>query len=76
MILNYTEISEENGTILALDQEKTYNKIRHDYLWKTLEALNLPPPFIQTIKVLYRNTHIRIVINSMLSEPFRVKRRV
>jgi len=49
-ILNYADVTNENRVILALDQEKVYDKIRHDYLWKTLEAFNLPQPFIQTIK--------------------------
>ena len=48
-ILNYAEVTEEDGAILALDQEKVYDKIRHDYLWKTLEAFHLPPPFIRII---------------------------
>jgi len=72
-ILNYVEVSEENGSILALDQEKVYDKIRHNYLWKTLEAFNLPPPFINMIKALYQNAHTRVAINRVLSEPFRVK---
>lgn len=29
---------EENGAIVALDQEKAYDKIRHDYLWSTQNA--------------------------------------
>jgi len=37
-ILNYTEVTKENSAIIVLDQEKAYDKIRHDYLWKTLEA--------------------------------------
>jgi len=52
-ILNYAEATDENGAILALDQEKAYDKIRHDYLWATLEAFNIPQPFIQTVKALY-----------------------
>ena len=72
-ILNYAEASEENRSILALDQEKAYNKIRHDYLWKTLEAFNLPAPFIRTIKVLYQNAQTRVAINGVLSEPFQVR---
>jgi len=31
-IINYAEITEEAGAIIALDQEKAYNKIKHDYL--------------------------------------------
>ena len=73
-ILNYTEVSDENGSILALDQEKAYNKIKHDYLWKMLEAFNLPAPFIKTIKALYLNAQTQVAINGILSEPFQVKR--
>ncbi len=75
-ILNYAEVTEENGAILALDQEKVYDKIRHDYLWKTLEAFNLPHPFIKTVRSLYQNAYTQVAINGMLSEPYRVKRGV
>ena len=30
--------AEKNGLLIALDQEKAYNKICHDYLDKTLEV--------------------------------------
>ena len=73
-IINYAEITEENGAIVALDQEKAYNKIRHDYLWKTLEAFNLPETFIKTIRELYRNATTRVAINGILSKPFHVQR--
>jgi len=72
-ILNYTEISEENGAIVALDQEKAYNKIRHNYLWKTLEAFCLPLPFIRTVQALYQNTHTKVAINGVFSEMFKVQ---
>lgn len=55
-ILSYTKIMEKNGTILVLDQEKVYNKIKHDYLWKMLEVFNLPAPFIKTIKTLIQES--------------------
>ncbi len=31
-IINYAEIAGKDGAIIALDQEKAYNKIWHDYL--------------------------------------------
>jgi hypothetical protein len=31
-ILSYTEAMEEDGAIIALDQEKAYDKIQHNYL--------------------------------------------
>jgi len=72
VILNYAEVTEENGAIVALDQEKAYDKIRHDYLWKTLEAFHLPQPFICTIQALYNNAHTKVAINSMFSRTYKV----
>jgi len=76
VILNYAEVSEENGSIVALDQEKVYNKIRHNYLWKMLEAFRLPQPFIKTVQALYHNVYTKVMINRVFSKSFKVKRGV
>jgi hypothetical protein len=31
-IINYAELTEEDGAIVTLDQKKAYDKIQHDYL--------------------------------------------
>ena len=51
-----------------------YDKIKHEYLWKTLRAFNLPTTFVNTIKALYANASTRVAINRVLSEPFQVRR--
>ena len=73
VILNYAEATEEDGAILALNQEKAYDKIRHNYLWKTLEVFHLPQPFIKTVQALYNNAHTKVAINGVFSETFRVQ---
>ena len=73
-IINYSEITEENGAIIALDQEKAYDKIKHDYLWETLRAFNLPELFIKTIKALYRNAKTQVAINGFFSKPYQILR--
>lgn len=75
-IINYAEMVEEDGAIIALDQEKAYDRIHHDYLWRVLEAFRIPAPFIKTVKALYSHAHTRIAINGVLSEPFQVTRGV
>ena len=75
-IINYAEVMEENGAIVALDQEKAYDKIRHDYLWETLNTFGLPPNFINTVKSLYQNAHTQVAINGVFSLPFKVTRGV
>ena len=74
LMIDYGRIMEQNGVIVALDQEKAYDKILHLYLWKVLERFNIPQHFIKTVKFLYRNAATSIIINGMLSEPYSVAR--
>ena len=75
-IIKYAELTNEDGAIVALDQEKAYDKIRHDYLWITLERFHVPPTFINTVRELYTNAHTHVAINGMLSTPYKVTRGV
>ena len=72
----FAEVAEKDGSIVALDQEKTYDKLTHRYLWKTLETFNLPRQFIQTVKNLYTNAHTTVAINGEFSSTYRVTRGV
>ena len=72
----YAEVTEKNGVIIALDQEKAYNKLTHHYLRKTLEAFGIPKLFTQTVRALYTNAYTTVVINGVFSSPFKVKRGV
>ena len=76
LMVDYAEAVEQNGVIIALDQEKAYDKIDHKYLWKTLEAFDLPRMFIQTVKALYNDAHTVVAINGELSQAFKVTRGV
>jgi len=75
-IINYTELTEEDGAIVVLDQEKAYDKIRHDYLWATIDSFGIPKPFTNTVRSLYQNAQIVVIINSVKSEPYLVTRGV
>jgi len=76
IMARYAETMEENGAIIALDQEKAYDKVKHDYLWETLRAFNLPNLFTNTVKTLYANAKTAVVINGHTSDPFTVRRGV
>lgn len=76
IMTTFAEVTESNGAIVALDQEKAYDKIDHKYLWKTLESFNLPDLFIQTVKALYKDAHTIVAINGEFSSPFKVTRGV
>lgn len=75
-MIEYTESQAQNGMIVALDQEKAYDKICHDYLWKTMARYNLPGNLINTVRSLYQNAQTKVMINGTLSENFHVTRGV
>ena len=74
--INYAQLKGINGAIIALDQEKAYDKVVHSYLWKILERLGFPDEMIRTIKLLYTNARTSVIINGVISEPFTVTRGV
>lgn len=76
MVIDYCEAEEVNGVVVALDQEKAYNKIDHDYLWRVLEYMNFPRLFIGTLKHLYGNAESVVVVNGVPSGRFWVVRGV
>src|SRR5258708_6369592 len=75
-LIDLCNIKNQNGVIILLDQEKVYDKIKHDYLWKVLEATNLPTNLIKTIKSLYKFAETRVILNGNISKNFHVTRGV
>ena len=74
--IDYGKIMRQDGAIVALDQEKVYDKILHPYLWKVLEKFDIPQHFIKTVKHLYMNAPTSVLINGILSDPFVIRRGV
>ena len=71
-IIDYAEVVEEDGAIVALDQEKAYDKIKHDYLWLTMEKFRILRTFINTVRSLYSNAYTMVAINGTFSKPYKV----
>jgi endonuclease/exonuclease/phosphatase family metal-dependent hydrolase len=76
LAIEYCEMMDKNGCIIALDQEKAYDKIDHEYLWKVLEHYEFPKEFIDKIKELYKDTGKAIIINGVTTRQYKVRRGV
>lgn len=76
MIMEYAEVEEINGVIVALDQEKAYDKIEHEYLWKVLRKFDIPESFIKTVQSLYHRAKTSVKINGEISSKYKVTRGV
>ncbi|KAK3526232.1 hypothetical protein QTP70_018273, partial [Hemibagrus guttatus] len=60
--------------LISLDQEKAFDRVEHQYLWKTLEAFGLSPSLIAMMKVLCQDVESVLKINGGLSAPFKAQR--
>ena len=76
LVIDYMERTNRRGAVVALDQEKAYDKILHPYLWTILNKLDFLPQFIKTMKALYQGAKTRILINGELSRPIPIIRGV
>ena len=76
LVTDYMEKTNRIGAIVALDQEKAYDRILHPYLWAILEKFGIPEQFIKTVQALYDNAKTIVMINGELSNPFTVSRGV
>ncbi|XP_023284603.1 receptor-type tyrosine-protein phosphatase F-like [Seriola lalandi dorsalis] len=62
--------------LISLDQEKAFDRVEHQYLWRTLQAFGFSSGLIAKIQVLYNDIESVLKINGGLSAPFRVQRGV
>ncbi len=76
LMINYTEAMEENGMIIALDQEKAYNRVSHEYLWKTLWQFSIPCHHYNIIQGLYKDTESVVIMNGKFSTSFQITREI
>ena len=77
LIRDILEVSSSLGLdagLVSLDQEKSFDRVEHRYLWKVLKRYGLSPGLIAKIKVLYENIESVLKINGDLCKPFNVQR--
>ncbi|VDB86869.1 unnamed protein product [Peniophora sp. CBMAI 1063] len=76
LVLEMADAYDIQGSIIALDQEKAYDRILHPYLLDVLRMYNLPESFVNLVQVLYTGASTKVMINGVLSSPFDVTRGV
>ena len=70
LIRDTRKLTKENNAklyILQIDQEKAFNKIDHNFLYKTMTLMGFSNTFVQFISILYNNNISSIINNGFLS---------
>ena len=76
LMIKWCENTSSKGLIICLDQEKAYDRIDLNYLWRVLRKNGFPEPFIIKIRHLYTSASTAIRINGFVSDLFDVRRGV
>jgi len=76
LLISYAESEEKNRAIVALDQEKAYDRVTHQYLWGVLRSFKIHESFIDTVKSIYWNAKTTVIINDIKSDPFTITKEV
>ena len=79
LIRDVLEVSKSIGIdtgLISLDQEKAFDRVEHNFLWKIMEKFGFSAGFIARIKVLYSEVESVLKFNGGLCAPFRVCRGV
>ena len=76
LMIKWCDNTKNKGIIVCLDQEKAYDRIDLNYLWKTLEKFKFPESFITKVKNLYKQASTAIRVNGFVSNLFEIRRGV
>ena len=72
-IIDLANKNDEEAALLFLDQEKAFDRVSHEFLYKVLEKFGFGGSFIHWIKLLYSNASTMININGFLTSKVLLK---
>ena len=67
---NKTKKKKKKLCILQVDQEKAFDKIDQEFLYKTINKIAFSNRYIQFVKILYKNNISYVTNNGYMSLPF------
>ncbi|KAL3688085.1 hypothetical protein R1sor_014394 [Riccia sorocarpa] len=68
--------SKQKALFVKLDFEKAYDRVGHQYLWQTMEAMNISPKFIALTKGLIEGTTSKLHVAGTFSREIPLERGV
>ena len=73
-VMSYAKANKIQAALIALAQEKAFDRVDWNFLFKALQYFGYGLEIIQKIKTVYQNTETQVKINGHLSQAFLVKR--
>ena len=65
-----------NGLLVAIDFQKAFDSINHDFMFKVLSVFKFGPSLITWIQIFYKNVSSTVMNNGYTTPPFKIFRGV
>ena len=75
-LIDIANKEDEQAAFIFLDQEKAFDRVNHEFLYKTMRAFGIGEGFIQWVKNIYSNATSVLNLNGFLSKQIPLKRGV
>ena len=75
-IISYANLNNLEASIITLDQEKAFDRVNREFLFKTLRKFGYRPKLINTIEAMYNNIKAQVKVNGNMSQSFLTERGV
>ena len=75
-VIDYVEQKDLPCIFLNLDQEKAFDRVSYDFLFKCLRTYGFGENFIRWITILYTDIQSSVLVNQFISDPINISRGV
>ena len=75
-VIEHSQKKKTKGFLISLDQEKAFDRVNHQFLYRVMEKMNFGNIFIDWIKTIYFHNESFIMLNGHMSLPVIIKRGV
>ena len=58
-LIDLANKEDDTAAFIFLDQEKAFDRVNHDFLFKTMQAFGIGPNFIKWIRTIYTGCFIK-----------------
>ena len=75
-LIDLANKEDDTAAFIFLDQEKAFDRVNHNFLFKVMKSFGIGDSFINWIKLLYSNASAVINVNGFLTNPIPLNRGV